>query len=231
MENRLMRTKLLLGDEGVAKLQRARVMVIGCGAVGSYAVEALARAGIGHLKLVDPDAVSLSNINRQLFALHSTVDMKKVLVAKERIKDISSDILVDTSDAFLDAENAADLIKEVDFVVDAIDSRDSKIAIYKTCQEKGIPFISSMGAALRLDSSKIKVDLMKKTSVCPFASILRSLCKKEKIDMNFPVVYSSEIPAKGYAGHRQMGSLSTIPGIFGLICANEVIKHFLKIKN
>ena len=158
MADRLMRTRLLLGDDGLEKLQNSTVMVIGCGAVGSYAIEALARGGIGHIKLVDFDVVEESNINRQLFALQSTVGMKKVEVARQRITDISPDIKVDIYDTFLDEKNADEIISNVDFVVDAIDSRNSKIAIYQVCQEKKIPFISSMGAALRTDPSKIKID-------------------------------------------------------------------------
>ena len=230
METRTMRTRLLLGDEGVAKLQRAKVMVVGCGAVGSYAIEALARAGVGHIKLVDFDTVSISNINRQLFALNSTVGQKKTEVAKSRIKDISSDILVDVYDVFLDEKNANDIFVDVDYVIDAIDSKDSKIVLYQVCQDKGIPFISSMGAALRLSADKIKISSMKKTSVCPLAGNLRPLCKKKGISMDFPVVYSTEQPAKGSLGHRQMGSLSTVPAIFGLMMAHFVIKKIVGLE-
>ena len=128
MEDRLMRTRQLLGDENVAKLRRSRVTVVGCGAVGSFAIEALARGGIGHLKLIDYDAVELSNINRQLFALSSTLGQRKVEVAKSRIKDISSDILVDIFDEKLTKDNVEKLLGETDFVIDAIDDIDGKIA-------------------------------------------------------------------------------------------------------
>ena len=227
LEDRLMRTRLILGDEKLKRLQNACVMVIGCGAVGSYATEALARAGIGYLKLVDFDTVAISNINRQLFALNSTIGKKKIEVAKDRIFDISKDIRVDTFDLFLDSSNAKDIISNVDFVIDAIDSRQSKIEIYHICQEKQIPFISSMGAALRTDASKIKIDKLSKTSVCPLASNMRTLCKKNGIDMNFPVVYSTEVAKTGRAENRQMGSLSTITGIFGLMLANYVINKLI----
>lgn len=226
--DRLMRTRLLLGDKNVENLQKSRVLVAGCGAVGSYAVEALARSGIGSLKLVDFDTVEVSNINRQLFALHSTVGQPKIDVAKARIADISPDILVETKRVFLSDENADDLIKDVDFVVDAIDSRDSKVALYRACQKKGVPFISSMGAALRTDASKIVVDQMKNTHTCPLACVLRKMCKEQGIDMGFSVVYSTEQPAKGRAENRQMGSLSTITGIFGLTMANYVIGEIVK---
>lgn len=228
LEDRLMRIRLLLGEEKLKRLQDSCVLVIGCGAVGSYAIEALARAGIGHLKLVDLDTVEVSNINRQLFALTSTVGMKKVEVARQRIADISKDIKVSIYDCFIDKTNATNVIENVDFVIDAIDSRDSKIAIYKACQEKSIPFISSMGAALRTDCSKIKIDKLSKTTVCPLASNMRTLCKKNNIDMNFPVVYSIENALIGRAENRQMGSLSTITGIFGLILANYVINELIK---
>ncbi|MBO5997507.1 MAG: tRNA threonylcarbamoyladenosine dehydratase [Alphaproteobacteria bacterium] len=227
MADRLMRTRLLLGDDGLEKLQNSTVMVIGCGAVGSYAIEALARGGIGHIKLVDFDVVEESNINRQLFALQSTVGMKKVEVARQRINDISPDIKVDIYDTFLDEKNADEIISNIDFVVDAIDSRNSKIAIYQACQKKKIPFISSMGAALRMDVSKILIDKMEKTSVCPLASFLRKMCKANKIPMDFPVIYSVEQPVKACAENRQMGSLSTITGIFGLTMANYVIKQII----
>ncbi len=227
-EDRLMRTRLLLGDANVLKLQNATVVVVGCGAVGSYAVEALARAGIGHLRLVDFDVVAPSNINRQLFALQSTVGQKKVLVAQKRLADISPDIKVEVCDTFLDESNAHKIIQNADFVVDAIDSRHSKIALYKACQSEGVKFISSMGAALRRDSTKVKIDLMKNTSVCPLASFLRQMCKKNQVSMDFPVVYSVETPAKGRAENRQMGSLSTITGIFGLTMANYVINCLTK---
>ena len=230
MADRLMRTRLLLGDEGVEKLQRSCVMVVGCGAVGSYAIEALARAGLGHLKLVDFDVVEVSNINRQLFALNSTIGEKKVQVAKERIYDISPDIKVETFDVFLNEQNADDLISDVDFIVDAIDSRDSKIALYQTCQKKGIPFVSSMGAARRMDTSKILIDKMKNTTVCPLAFVLRKMCKEKNISMDFPVVYSVEQPVKAQIENRQMGSLSTITGIFGLTIANYAIKKILDKK-
>lgn len=227
-QDRLMRTRLLLGEEKLKRLQNACVMVLGCGAVGSYAIEALARAGIGHLKLVDFDTVAVSNINRQLYALNSTIGQKKIDVARTRIADISPDIKVDTFDLFLDDSNANEVIQDVDFVIDAIDSKQSKIAIYRVCQAKSIPFISSMGAALRTDATKIKIDKLSKTSVCPLAANLRQLCKKSGIDMNFPVVFSTEPAHTGRAENRQMGSLSTITGIFGLMLANYVINELIK---
>lgn len=228
MEDRLMRTRLLLGDENVARLRRCQVMVVGCGAVGSFAIEALARGGIGHLKLIDFDTVALSNINRQLFALTSTLGKKKVDVAAERIKDISSDILVDTYPVFLNNENADELLKEVDFVIDAIDSIEGKVALIKTCLQKNIPFISSMGAARKVDAAQIKIAPMSQTSVCPLAAVLRQKLRQQKISLDFPCVYSTEPAVDAVAPDREMGSLVTITGIFGLMMAHYAITFLLK---
>lgn len=228
MEDRLMRTRLLLGDENVARLRRCRVLVVGCGAVGSFAIEALARGGIGHLKLVDFDCVELSNINRQLFALTSTLGQKKVAVAQARVKDISSDILVETSDVFLNQDNADEIIRDVDFVIDAIDSMDGKIALIQTCLAKEIPFISSMGAARRLDPAQIKIAPMHATSVCPLAAALRQKLRKQKISLDFPCVFSTEPAVGTLAPAREMGSLVTITGIFGLMMAHYALTFLLK---
>ena len=228
MDDRFSRTRLLIGDDGIEKLQSAHVVVIGLGAVGSFVVEALARCGIGHLTLVDFDTVAVSNINRQLFALQSTIGTKKTTVAFNRVLDISADIDVKTADVFVDDTNISDIIQGADFVVDAIDSRDSKIAIYKACQDKKIPFISSMGAARHFDPSKIEIDKMKNTTTCPLASVLRKICKKEGISMDFPVVYSTEQVSIGQEKNKTMGSLPTITGIFGLTLANEVIRILLQ---
>ena len=144
------------------------------------------------------------------------------------IESINNKLLYIYSDSsYRNPTNAKDIISNVDFVIDAIDSRQSKIEIYHICQEKQIPFISSMGAALRTDASKIKIDKLSKTSVCPLASNMRTLCKKNGIDMNFPVVYSTEVAKTGRAENRQMGSLSTITGIFGLMLANYVINKLI----
>ena len=153
--DRLHRILLLIGEEKVAKLKQSTVMVVGCGAVGSFAIEALARSGIGHLILIDFDVVEESNINRQLFALDSTVGRPKVEIAKQRIHDINPDIIVDVYNMFFDANTDIDV--RPDFVIDAIDTVQSKIALYQWCMDKNIPFISSMGAARKTDITKIKI--------------------------------------------------------------------------
>ncbi|MBQ7412827.1 MAG: tRNA threonylcarbamoyladenosine dehydratase [Alphaproteobacteria bacterium] len=227
--NQFQRTELLFGPQGLARLREASVTIVGCGAVGSFAIEALARSGVGHLTLIDGDTVSLSNINRQLCALHSTIGRFKVDVLKHRIKDICPDTQVDSFPVFLDDNNCADLFKHTpDFVVDAIDLLAGKVALIQYLQQKNIPFISSMGAALKTDFSKIKVAPLNQTSVCPLAARLRKLLKEKKLNLSFPCVFSTEKPVGDRQPGRQMGSLASMTGSFGLILANEVILALVK---
>ena len=222
--NRLHRITLLFGKDAVNKLQKSTVMVVGCGAVGSFAIEALARSGVGHIVVIDFDKVEESNINRQLFALSSTIGKTKVEVAMARIHDINPDIMVDAFNLFFDDETNLDI--KPDFVIDAIDSVQSKIALYKWCQKNKIPFISSMGAARKTDISKIKVDKISKTSVCPLASKIRHIVKEEKVK-DFPVVYSVEPATPQKNGGREFGSVITVTGTFGLMLADFVIKKII----
>ena len=222
--NRLHRITLLLGKDAVQKLQQSAVMVVGCGAVGSFAIEALARSGIGHIIVIDFDRVEESNINRQLFALGSTVGKSKVEVAKDRILDINPNIRVDAMNVFFD--DKTDLGIKPDFVIDAIDSVQSKIALYKWCFANNVPFVSSMGAARKTDVSKIKIDKISKTSVCPLASKIRHMVKEERLK-DFPVVYSTEPAAAQENGGREFGSVVTVTGIFGLMLADFVIKKLI----
>lgn len=222
--DRLHRTRLLFGDVAMDRLAHSTVMVVGCGAVGSFAIEALARVGVGHLILVDFDIVEESNINRQLFALNSTISEPKVDAARARIADINSDIKVTTEKIFFDENTQLDV--KPDFVIDAIDSVPSKIALYKWCVTRGIPFVSSMGAARKKDPSYIKVAKISKTSVCPLASKIRKIVREESIP-DFDVVYSTELPDKNVLTDHTFGSLITVTGVFGLIMANQAIKHIV----
>jgi len=222
--DRLHRITLLLGKDAVYKLQKSTVMLVGCGAVGSFATEALARSGIGHVVIIDFDKVEESNINRQLFALDSTVGQPKVEVAKNRILDINPDIKVEALDMFFD--DKTDLDMKPDFVIDAIDSVQSKIALYKWCQKNNVPFISSMGAARKTDVSKIKIDKISKTTVCPLASKIRHIVREEKLK-DFPVVYSTETASPQKNGGREFGSVITVTGTFGLMLADFVIKKLV----
>ena len=222
--NRLNRITLLIGKESVEKLQKSTVMVVGCGAVGSFAIESLARCGIGHIILVDFDDVEESNINRQLFAMDSTIGQSKVDVAKKRIADINPNIIVDVYNVFFD--NNTNLNVKPDFVIDAIDSVQSKIALYKWCFEKDIPWISSMGAARKTDLTKIKIAKISKTSVCPLASKIRHIVRDLKLP-DFPVVYSTENATPLKNGGREFGSIITVTGMFGLMMADFVVKKIM----
>lgn len=224
MADRLARIRLLLGDENVKKLQNATVMVVGCGAVGSFAIEALARSGVGHLVVVDFDKIEESNINRQLFALTSTVGTPKVSVAAARVRDINPDAVVDAFDMFLDDAHAPDVAP--DFVIDAIDSVPSKIALAAWCQARNIPFISSMGAARKTDIAQIKIGRLSKTTVCPLAAKIRRLVRNARMP-DYPVVYSTQVANSNLGPDNTFGSMITITGIFGLMCANYAIKHII----
>lgn len=222
--DRLQRLSLLIGQENIDKLKKSCVMVIGCGAVGSFAIESLARSGIGHIILVDFDNVEESNINRQLFALNSTIGKPKVDVAAQRILDINPEIQVNTFKTFFD-ENT-NLGMHPDFVIDAIDTIPSKIAIYKWCFKNNIPFISSMGAARKTDLTTIKIDDIYKTSVCPLASKIRRNIRELNMS-GFPVVFSTESATPQINGGREFGSIITVTGIFGLMLSNFVIKKLI----
>ena len=228
MDSQFSRTLLLLGEKGLSRLFQSRVAIVGCGAVGSYVAEALVRGGVGFVRLIDFDVVATSNINRQLFALHSTIGQKKVEVASQRLKDINPNCQIESVDALLDENNVESLLADVDFVADAIDDRQAKIALYKECQHKNIPFISSMGAARRTDISQIRIDKMVNTKVCPLAADLRRMCKKNNLSMDFPVVYSVQNPVGQQKENRQMGSLPTVTGVFGLTIANYILLTLTK---
>ena len=244
MEDRLSRTRLLLGDKAMEKLARSTVMVVGCGAVGGFAIEALARSGVGKLILVDFDVVKESNINRQIFALHSTLYQEKAVVARNRIRDISPDIKVEILPVLVNADTIDEVLdRRVDFVIDAIDTLNPKTILIEQLMARGIPFISSMGAALKTDASKIAIVPMKKTIHCPLAFFVRKRLRKRGVDLTFPVVYSCEDVSQklhlempdapenetGRVRHN-MGSLPTITGIFGLLCANYTIEYLREHK-
>lgn len=224
MNDRFHRIRALIGDNGMAKLQNATVMVVGCGAVGSFAIESLARSGVGNLILIDFDSVDVTNINRQLFALTSTVGMKKTDVAAARVRDINPNISVVPMDLFFD-ENT-ELTVQPDFVIDAIDSVPSKIALYKWCRKNNVAFASSMGAARKDDISQIRVGRISKTSVCPLASKIRKLIRDTDIG-DFPVVYSTQAPVAGAAPGRVLPSMVTVTGAFGLNLANIALQHLV----
>ena len=230
------RSEELLGKEGLQILANSKVAVFGIGGVGSYVVEALARAGVGNLTLVDHDEVSLTNLNRQLVALRSTMGKKKVSVAKERIMDINQDAIVHTYDTFFYADTAQLFdFSGYDYIVDAVDTVTAKIKLVEIAQEKKIKIISSMGTGNKLDPTKLEVTDIYKTSICPLARVMRRELKKRKIPA-LKVVYSTEKPIETDAPvdpetHKKTpGSISFVPSCAGLIIASVVVRDLLHIK-
>ena len=233
MNEQFIRTRMLLGDEAMERLQKARVAVFGLGGVGGYTVEALARAGIGQLDLIDSDTVSISNINRQILATHATVGMEKTEAARLRVLDINPDCIVRVHNVFYTPETA-DLFdfREYDYIVDAIDTVTGKLALVQRAHDAGTPIICCMGTGNKLDASAFQVADISKTSMCPLARIMRKELGKRGIK-HLKVVYSQEeaLTPTGWEeeaaaiGKRQIpGSVSFVPGAAGLILAGEVIK-------
>jgi len=233
MEQQFLRTAMLLGEAALERLQNARVAVFGIGGVGGYTVEALARAGIGALDLIDHDTVSLSNINRQILATHSTVGMEKVEAARLRIQDINPSCRVVTHPVFYTPETADRFdFSQYDYIVDAIDTVTGKLQLVQRAMEAGTPIISCMGTGNKLDASAFRVSDISKTTMCPLARIMRKELGKRGIK-HLRVVYSQEeaLTPTGWEeeaaalGKRQIpGSVSFVPGTAGLILAGEVIK-------
>ena len=223
-DNFLERTELLIGKEGLKKLEQAKVLVVGIGGVGSFVVEALARAGVMHLQLVDNDKIDVTNINRQIHALTNTVGKSKVEVMKERVLQINPEIKVEAIDQFFDQKNGKVLLdNSLSYIVDAIDTVSSKIDLICMAKEKNIPIISCMGTGNKLDPTKFKVTDIYKTKVCPLAKIMRKKLKERGIK-DLKVLYSEEEPIK----NKIPGSISFVPSVAGLIIAGEVIKDILK---
>ena len=230
------RTRLLLGDEAMDRLSRARVAVFGIGGVGGYAAEALPRSGVGTLDLIDSDTVALSNLNRQILATHSTVGMYKVDAAAARIKDINPDATVNTYKVFYSPEtqNLFDF-SQYDYIIDAIDTVTGKIALVMNAQAAGTPIICSMGAGNKLDPTAFEVADIDKTSVCPLAKVMRRELKKRGVK-HLKVVYSKEEPVSPLPsgedlpeGRRQIpGSTAFVPSVVGLIIAGEAVKALAK---
>ena len=237
MPNTFSRMEQLIGEDGVEKLSSAKVAVFGLGGVGSYVVEALARCGLGSLTLVDADTVSLTNINRQLYALRSTIGRSKVEVAKERIADIDEEILVHTYETFYSAETA-DMFdfRSYDYIVDAIDTVTSKLLLIEKAGECKVPIISCMGTGNKLDPSRFEITDISKTSVCPLAKVMRTELRKRGIK-KVKVLYSKEKaiqPAdhgerKGTTDRPVPGSIAFVPSVAGLMIAGEVVRDLLEI--
>lgn len=214
---------MLFGEEALKKLGSSRVAVFGVGGVGGYVVEALARSGVGAIDLIDGDKVASSNINRQIYALQSTVGRDKVEVAEERIKDINPDCNVTARKLFYLPDTEFDF-SVYDYIVDAIDTVTGKLAIIENAKKAGVPVISCMGAGNKKDATAFEVSDIYKTSVCPLARVMRRELKKRGIE-NLKVVYSREEPAKS---ESVPASCAFVPSVAGLIIAGEVIKDIIK---
>jgi tRNA A37 threonylcarbamoyladenosine dehydratase len=233
------RTRFLLGEQGMERLRHARVVVFGLGGVGGYAVEALARAGVGALVLVDHDTVGLTNINRQILATHDTLGMSKAQAAAQRVRSIDPTIEITVHETFYLPETASDFdFTTYDYVVDAIDTVTGKLMLAQQAQDAGVPIISSMGTGNKLDPTAFRVGDVSETSMCPLARIMRKECKKRGI-LKLKCVYSLEEPlepqvdaqsaAETPEGRRALpGSVSFVPSVAGLIIAGEVIKDLIR---
>lgn len=227
-ESFLERTELIIGKESAQRLRQSKVLVFGVGGVGGYVCEALARAGVGEIHLVDNDVVSLSNINRQIIATHDTIGMPKVQVMARRIQSINPQCNVKEYQTFYLPEDASSQqfdFGRYDYVADAIDTVSAKIDIIVRCKEANTPIISSMGTGNKLDPSKFQITDISKTSVCPLAKVIRKELRQRQIS-GVEVLFSTEEPIK--TGNRTPGSISFVPPVAGLLIAGAVIRNILK---
>ena len=249
LQHSLSRTELLIGKDALDKLAKSKVMVFGVGGVGSFTVEALARAGVGNLILVDDDTVCLTNLNRQIHGTYKTISKNKVEVMKERVLSVNRNCNVETIQVFVTPDNLEEIIPDdVDYVVDAIDTVSAKIALAVYCEQKGIKLMSSMGTGNKLNPAEFKVADIYNTKVCPLAKVMRYELRKRGVK-KLKVVYSEEMPrkpkvedvvtcktgcvctggTKKCSAKRQIpGSVSFVPPVAGMIIASEVVKDLIK---
>ena len=232
MSEQFSRTELLIGKEGIEKLQNSKVAVFGIGGVGSYVVEGLARAGIGSFVLVDKDVVDETNINRQIIATTKTIGMPKVEVSKQRILEINPNAKVETIIEFFMPDSTGIIDDTIDYIIDCVDTVTAKIEIVIRAKKHNIPVISCMGTGNKLDPTKFEVADIYSTSICPLAKVMRKELKQRGIE-SLKVVYSKEEPIKSNCfdkeNNKQIpGSISFVPSVAGLIIAGEVIKDIIK---
>lgn len=227
MGDQYSRTEMIIGTDAVEKIKASSVIVFGVGGVGSYVAEGLARAGFGKLTLVDKDVIDITNINRQLPALHSTVGKSKAGTMAKRVKDINPDCDVEAVECFFMPETAHEFdFSKYDYVVDAIDTVTGKLAIIEKACSEGVPVISSMGTGNKLDPSRFKITTIEKTKVCPLAKVMRKELKNRGIK-GVKVLYSEEEPIK-HEGGSTPGSISFVPSVAGLMIAGEVVRDRIK---
>ncbi len=250
MLNQFSRTELLIGEEAIEKLQNAKVAIFGVGGVGSFVVEGLVRAGVGHFVIVDDDKICLTNLNRQIIATRKTIGKYKVDVAKERILEINPNATVETYQEFYMPDSKSNILThDLDYVIDCIDTVTAKIELVMNCKKLNIPIISAMGTGNKLDPSKFEITDIYKTSVCPLAKVMRKELRKRNID-SLKVIYSKEEPIKinqesnsscktncicppgtkrKCAIRNQVpGSISFVPSVAGLMIAGEIVREIIK---
>ena len=236
MDNWLERTALLLGEEKLGMLRRAHVLVVGLGGVGAYAAEMIARAGVGRMTVADADTVSVSNINRQLVALRSTVGRPKAEVLAERLRDINPELELTVLNRFMRDEETYALLDAAryDYVVDAIDTLSPKLALILAALERGLPLVSSMGAGAKTDPTKLEIADISKTHHCPLAHMLRKRLHKAGVRRGFQAVFSPEPAREGAMilceeqnKKSNVGTISYLPALFGIGCASVVIRGLI----
>ena len=237
MEQWQERTSMLLGEETLARFAASRVMVVGLGGVGAYAAEMLCRAGVGNMVILDSDTVSVTNRNRQLIALESTIGKLKTDVVAQRLRDINPAINLTVIPEYIEESNLEEIFRmagELDYVVDAIDTLAPKISLIKYCVEHKIPHVSAMGAGAKLDATKIRIADISKSYNCPLAYILRKKLRKEGISKGFKVVFSEELPCRDAIvpmeernKKSQVGTISYLPAVFGCVCAQAAIEYLI----
>lgn len=230
MDEQFQREIMLIGKENLEKLKKSKIIIYGIGGVGSFVCEALARAGIENLILVDYDKIEITNLNRQIHALHSTIGEQKTEAMKNRILDINPKAKVETYYNKETKEKEEELINEtINYVIDCVDTVTTKLKLIETAKRKNIPIISSMGTGNKLDPTKFEITDIYKTTVCPLAKVMRKELKKRNIK-NLKVVYSKEEPITQIENQRKRtpASISFVPSVAGLIIASEVVKDILK---
>ncbi len=232
------RTELIMGEEKLKKLQKAHVMVAGLGGVGAIAAEMLVRASVGKLTIIDFDTVNLSNINRQIIALHSNLGEKKVEAMAKRLKDINPEVELNVIDMLIDRDNAEQLIKDYrpDYLLDAIDSLSCKMHLLAQAYHQEIPTISSMGAARKFDPSKVVITDLTKTKICPLARQVRKRINQYNIGKGIMAIYSTEFPTEkgpheeidGHRGRSINGTISYMTSLFGLYASSHILQKLME---
>ena len=234
------RTQMLLGEDSIGRLAASNVMVVGLGGVGGYACEMLARAGVGHLTLIDCDTVGETNLNRQIIALHSTLGRPKAEVLKDRLLDINPELDIKIIERYVHEDTLEEIFgvigRSPDYVVDAIDTLSPKIALIQYCLGHGLPLVSSMGSGAKLDATAVRADDISRTKMCPLAHMLRKRLHHLGIFEGFTAVYSVEAPRRcsvvleeSRNKKSQVGSISYLPAVFGCVCAQVVIRNITDI--